>query len=71
MEAGEAAANAIWELTKKLGLPQRLRDVGVPEDGLEECAEASLCDGDVVYNPKTIDDSQETSPSTRHWRQAA
>ena len=71
MEAGEAVASAIWELTKKLGLPQRLRDVGVPEDGLEECAEASLYDGDVVYNPKTIDDSQETSPSTRHWRQAA
>lgn len=60
MEAGEATANAIWELTKKLGLPQRLRDVGVPEDGLEECAEASLYDGDIVYNPKTIDDSQET-----------
>lgn len=60
MEAGGAAANAIWELIRKLGLPQRLRDVGVPEDGLEECAEASLYDGDVVYNPKTIDDSQET-----------
>jgi len=60
MEAGEAAANAIWELTKKMGLPQRLCDVGVPEDGLEECAEASLYDGDIVYNPKTIVDSQET-----------
>ena len=60
MEAGEAAANAIWELTKKLGLPQRLRDVGVPEDGLEECADASLYDGCIVYNPKTIVDSQET-----------
>lgn len=60
MEAGEAAANAIWELTKKMRLPQRLRDVGVPEDGLEECAEASLSDGDIVYNPKPIVDSQET-----------
>ncbi len=60
MEAGEAAANAIWKLTKKMGLPQRLRDVGVPEDGLEECAEASLYDGSIVYNPKTVVDSQET-----------
>jgi alcohol dehydrogenase len=60
MEAGEAAANAIWKLTKKMGLPQRLRDVGVPEDGLEECAEAALYDGSIVYNPKTIIDSQET-----------
>jgi len=60
MEAGEAAANAIWELTKKMGLPQRLRDVGVPEDELEECAEAALYDGSIVYNPKTIIDSQET-----------
>ena len=60
MDAGEAAANAIWKLTKKMGLPQRLRDVGVPEDGLKECAEASLYEGDIVYNPKTIIDSQET-----------
>lgn len=60
MEAGEAAANAIWKLTKKMGLPQRLRDVGVPEDGLKECAEAALYDGSIVYNPKTIIDSQET-----------
>lgn len=60
MEAGEVAANAIWELTKKLGLPQKLRDVGVPEDGLEECAERALYDGCIVYNPKMIVDSQET-----------
>ena len=58
-EAGEAAANAIWELTKKIGLPQRLRDVGVPEDGLEECADASLYDASMVYNPKTITEAQE------------
>jgi len=42
MEAGEAAANAIWELTKKMGLPQKLRDVGVPEDGLKECNDRRL-----------------------------
>jgi alcohol dehydrogenase len=59
-EAGEAAANAIWELTKKMGLPQKLREVGVPEDGLEECAEASLYDGSIVYNPKAITESEET-----------
>jgi alcohol dehydrogenase len=58
-EAGEAAANAIWELTKKMGLPQKLREVGVPKDGLEECAEASLYDGSIVYNPKTITEAQE------------
>ncbi len=59
MEAGEAAANAIWELTRKMGVPQRLRDAGVPENGLEEAANLSLSDGAIVYNPKLIMEAEE------------
>jgi alcohol dehydrogenase len=58
-EAGAAAADAVWELTKKMGVPQQLRDVGVPEDGLEEASEMCLYDGSVVYNPKPVFESEE------------
>jgi alcohol dehydrogenase len=58
-KAGDMVADKIMEFTKKLGLPQRLRDVGVPEAGLKECSELALSDGAIVYNPKLITDSVE------------
>ncbi len=58
-KAGDMVADKIIEFTKKLGLPQRLRDVGVPESGLKECSELALSDGAIVYNPKFITDSAE------------
>ena len=59
LEAGRKAAEAVWELTKKIGLPQKLRDVGVPEDGLVAAADLSLSDGSIVYNPRMVMDSDE------------
>ena len=59
MEAGEAAANAIMEFTKKLGVPQKLSEAGVPEDGLEQLAEQAMSDGSIVYNAKMVMDSSE------------
>lgn len=53
-EAGQAAVNEIFELTKKIGLPQKLSEVDVPESGLEAVAELALSDGSIVYNPKDI-----------------
>ncbi len=58
-QAGDVVADKIMEFTKKLGLPQRLRDVGVPEAGLKDCSELALSDGAIVYNPKFIRDSAE------------
>jgi len=58
-EAGTAAAEGIWELTKRMGVPQRLRDVGVPEDGLMDASALSLSDGSIVYNPKPIFEAEE------------
>lgn len=58
-KAGDLVADKIIEFTKKLGLPQRLRDVGVPEEGLKECSELALSDGAIVYNPKFISESTE------------
>jgi alcohol dehydrogenase len=54
--AGEAAAQAVAQLSARIGLPPRLRDVGVPEADLEACAEASLADGAIVYNGKPATD---------------
>lgn len=59
IDAGKAAAEAVWELTKKIGLPQRIRDTGVPEEGLAEAAELCLSDGAIVYNPRMVMDAEE------------
>jgi len=56
-EVGDVLADKIAEFTKRLGLPQRLRDVGVPEEGLKECSELALSDGAIVYNSKFVSDS--------------
>jgi alcohol dehydrogenase len=59
MKAAEQAALAIWEFTKDIGMPQRLRDVNVEESGLAQCANDALMDGAIVYNPKPVFDPDE------------
>ena len=58
-EAGYVLADKIADFTKALGLPQKLREVGVPEEGLEECSEIALSDAAIVYNPRFVSDSAE------------
>ena len=58
-EASQAAIEAIFELTKKIGLPQKLSEAGVEESGLEAIAELSLSDGSIVYNPKMIFEAEQ------------
>jgi alcohol dehydrogenase class IV len=58
-EAGDLLADKITVFTMMLDLPRRLRDVGVPEEGLQECSELALSDGAIVYNPKFISDAAE------------
>ena len=56
-QAGAAAADAVADLCRTLGLPQRLRDVDVPEDGLEAIASATLHDRGLATNPRPITDA--------------
>ena len=56
-DAGLAAADGVSQLCQKLGLPMRLRDVGVPEEGLELIAAATLHDRGLATNPKQITDA--------------
>ncbi len=56
-EAGLAAADAVDELCRELELPRTLREVGVPEDGLEYIATATLQDRSLSTNPKQVVDA--------------
>ena len=56
-EAGLAAADAVDALCRELGLPRTLREVDVPEDGLEFIAAATLHDRSLSTNPKPITDA--------------
>lgn len=47
----ESAIEAVARFTKKLGLPTRLRDVGVPETALEDVAKLSIMDMSLFTNP--------------------
>ena len=55
LEAGTAAADEVDQLNGRLGLPQRLRDVGVPEEGLILLAEDTMQDRQIYFNPKPIE----------------
>jgi alcohol dehydrogenase class IV len=58
-EAAKAVIASIRNLTHQLyklnALPARLRDVGVPEEGLATIAEGALNDGTSFYNPRPMD----------------
>jgi alcohol dehydrogenase class IV len=59
LNAGQTAVNEMQTLSKKIGLSQRLRDLGVVVDTLKECSELSMSDGSIIYNPKIITDAEE------------
>jgi len=52
---GEPAADVVAELIGALGLPMRLRDVGVTPDQLDRIAELSMHDRWIHTNPRKID----------------
>jgi alcohol dehydrogenase class IV len=56
-EAGMTASDAVARLCRALDLPETLRDVGVPEEGLEFIAAATLHDRGLATNPKPISDA--------------
>jgi alcohol dehydrogenase len=55
--AGLAASEAVAQLCSQLGIQARLRDVDVPEAGLEAIAAATLHDRALATNPKPIADA--------------
>jgi len=58
-DAALAAADAVEALMQKVGHPMRLRDVGVPEEGLPICAFHALADSSILFNPRPTADPGE------------
>jgi aldehyde dehydrogenase (NAD+) len=59
--AALAAAAAIEKLMKESGHPMRLRDVGVPEDGLDVAAFHAICDTAALFNSRPVSDPGEVA----------
>ena len=57
--AGRAAVDATHALPNKIGLTQVLRDLNVDQDQLKECAELSMSDGSIIYNPRMVMEPEE------------
>jgi alcohol dehydrogenase class IV len=53
-EIGEALAAHLTELVARLGLPTRLSQVGVPEDGIPALVEGAMGDGTTLLNPREM-----------------
>ena len=49
---GSALADHVRGLTSRLGLPGRLSEVGVPEEGIPDLVEGALGDGCTLVNPR-------------------
>jgi len=59
--AASAAADAIEKLMKESGHPMRLRDVGVPEDGLDVASLHAICDTAALFNARPVGESGEVA----------
>ncbi len=53
-DIGDALATHITELVERLGLPTRLSQVGVPEDGIAALVEGAMGDGTTLLNPREM-----------------
>ena len=53
-EIGEALAAYLTDLIAQLGLPTRLSQVGVPEDGIPALVEGAMGDGTTLLNPREM-----------------
>jgi alcohol dehydrogenase len=51
-EVGDALATRVSELRESLGLPGRLSQVGVPEEGIPALVEGAMGDGCTLVNPR-------------------
>ena len=54
-EVGDSLAGWVTELTKGLGLPQRLSEVGVPESGIPDLVEGAMGDGCSLTNARELE----------------
>ena len=53
-DVAEALASHLTELTVRLGLPTRLSEAGVPEQGIPELVEGAMGDATSLLNPREV-----------------
>ena len=51
-QVGKGLADHVRRMVKGLGLPTRLSEVGVPEDGIPALVEGAMGDGCTLVNPR-------------------
>jgi alcohol dehydrogenase class IV len=51
-DVGDALAGHVSDLSRTLGLPSRLSEVGVPEDGIDALVEGAMGDACTLVNPR-------------------
>ena len=56
-EGAKAAVDAVKQLSLDLGIPQTLREIGIPEDALEQLAKDAFADVCTGGNPREITES--------------
>jgi len=59
--AALAAADAIEKLMSEAGHPMKLRDMGVPEEGLDLAAFHAICDTAALFNARPVTDPGEVA----------
>ena len=53
-DIGDALARYLTDLSERIGLPTRLSQVGVPEDGIPALVEGAMGDGTTLLNPREM-----------------
>ncbi|HOC94029.1 MAG TPA: iron-containing alcohol dehydrogenase [bacterium] len=66
-DAAVAAVRAVRGLNKKIGLPQSLKDAGVPENALPALVEKALMDGTMFTNPIQPDEEMMAAFFRKAW----
>ncbi|MEU6601666.1 maleylacetate reductase [Streptomyces flaveolus] len=62
---GEDAASGLFDFAGRLGAPRALRDLGMPESGIDQAAELIVRDG--YWNPRPVDRAAVRAFLTRAW----
>ena len=52
--SAEAGIARVRALNQEIGIPQGLRELGVPESDVERIAELALLDGSILFNPREV-----------------
>ncbi|MEU8874636.1 maleylacetate reductase [Streptomyces javensis] len=63
--SSDGAASGLSDFTGRLGAPRALRDLGMPESGIEQAAELIVRDG--YWNPRPVERTAVRALLTRAW----